>query len=121
MPLTRDESAFVRRRALFARTWGFLGPALLLTVVLLGGWLWFSSPLLVNPSAVAAGLRADAIPASTVAFMAAALPAVVLVCLLIVMVTLLFATLAHRNERRLIAIVRRLADGEGRAPGREAS
>ncbi|WP_200382724.1 hypothetical protein [Thiococcus pfennigii] len=77
----------------------------------LAAWLWLSAPVLVDPWFVLDGLASGAFSEGTIRLMAAMLPVVVLLCLLVVLVSLLLAFAVFSNERRLIALIRRLLDG----------
>ena len=92
---------------------------MLIVVFFFGGWLWRSNPLLIDPWAVSAGLKAGAIPGPTVTLMAALLPVAMLTCLFVLVVCLLFAFVAFSNERKQIAIIRRLTLHLGAPEGRK--
>jgi hypothetical protein len=117
--LTAEEEAFVEKRAKFAHSWPFVGSVMLAVVLGFGAWLWFSNPLLINPWAVLSGLDSDSIEATTITLMAGMLPLVMLTCLFLLVVALVLSFAAFANERRHIAIIRRLTAGrvEERATG----
>jgi hypothetical protein len=125
MSLTPDEEAFVEKRRKLARSWPLAGSVMLAALGILTVWLWISTPLLINPWAVFAGLSSKSIPGATLMLMASFLPVVVLACLLILASAVLLAFVAFSNERKHIAIIRRLTDpGEsgpaGKLPAGEA-
>lgn len=111
MELTEREPAFVERRARLARSWPWAGGTCLAVVLGLAVWLWLTRALPINPWAVLGGLETGSVPQSTLALMAAMLPVVVLACLIVLV--LLFGFAAFGAERRLVRIVRKLADGCG--------
>lgn len=106
--LTAKEEAFIKKRAKFAHSWPLVGSAMLAMVFGFGAWLWFSNPLLINPWAVLSGLDSESIEDTTITLMAGMLPLVMLTCLFLLVVTLVLSFAAFANERRLIAIIRRL-------------
>lgn len=109
--LEPSERAFVEKRAGFAKSWPPVGLASIGLLLGLAAWLWLSAPVLVDPWFVLDGLESGAFSEGTIRLMAAMLPVVVLLCLLVVLVSLLLAFAVFSNERRLIALIRRLLDG----------
>lgn len=108
MDLTRQEKLFVEKRAKFARSWPIVGAALLAMIAVLAAWLFFSNPLLINPWAVLSKLEAGSLPDSTLATMATLLPVVMFTCLFVLVVALVFFWVAFSNERKHLALIRRL-------------
>lgn len=115
MDLTREEKAFLESRAKFARSWPIVGTAMLVGLLVLAGWLLFTRPMLINPWAVLSGLEAGTIPDSTLAVMAALL-GVMLTCLFVVGVVLILFSVAFSNEKKHIAIIRRMTGASPKAP-----
>ena len=62
--LKSSEKAFVDERGKFVRSWPLVGAAMLIVVFGLAAWLWISTPYLINPWAVVAGLDSGSIPES---------------------------------------------------------
>lgn len=116
MDLTREEELFVEGRAKFARSWPIVGTAMLAVLLLLAGWLLFTRPMLINPWAVLSGLEAGTIPDSTLAIMAALLPVVMLTCLFVLVVALILFSVAFSNEKKHIAIIRRMTGASPNTP-----
>jgi len=86
------------------RRWPLAGSVCL--VGLVGLALWWRTPLLVGPWLVAERLRVYSLDhSSSLVLMAARLPVVVLVLLSVMLVVLLFVTVAVANERRLLRMV----------------
>jgi len=110
MELTDAEMAFLARRTKLVRTWPAVGWALLGAVVALGAWLVVTRPLLADPFTALAQLEAGSIPPSMLKLMAGLLPVVVLLCLVLVAVIVAFVFAAMANERRHLAIIRRLSE-----------
>ena len=108
MNLTRQEKAFVETRAKFARNWPIVGSTSLALVFALGGWIWLTRPLFINPWAVFSRIEANSLPETTFTLMAAMLPIVVLTCLFVLMVCLALFFAAFSNERKHLAIIHRL-------------
>ena len=117
MAMTEADREFVdRRRALVKRSM-VIGIILLIAIIGVAVYLYFSSPLLMNPRETSALLQAGQVPPQTMAEMAAKLPVVFLVCcgLMVAMVLFQLATVA--NERRLLQI---LDSVSGRESGESA-
>jgi hypothetical protein len=108
MNLTEQEKVFIDQRHRFARSWPVAGSVSLAIVFVLAGWLWLSRPFLINPWAVFSAIDSESIPETTVILMAAMLPIVMLTCFFILVVCLAFFFVAFSNERKHIAIIRRL-------------
>ena len=115
--LTTHEKAFVEKRARFVRNWPVVGTAALIVVCGLAVWLWFSTPLLINPWAVISGLRTESIPESTLSLMAAMLPVVSVACLFVLVVVLLLSFAAFSNEKKLITVIERLTSSRNNQSG----
>ena len=113
MRLAEREKRFLERRGALVRSWPIVGSVCLLGILVFSGWLWMSRPLLINPWAVAAGLEEGSIPESTTVVMAAMLPLTVLCCLLLLIVCIVFCFAAFSNERKHLAIIRRLGTSQG--------
>jgi len=110
MRLTEAEKAFPARRAKRVRTWPVVGAVLLFTLAVLGAWLFVTRPLLADPFTVLARLDAGSIPPSMLTLMAGLLPVVVLLCLVLAAAIVLLVYAAMVNERRHLAIIRRLGE-----------
>ena len=110
--LTPKEEAFVKKREKFARSWPLVGAAMLGVIFVFAAWLWFSTPLLINPWVVLSGLDAGSIEDATITLMAGMLPLVMITCLFLLVVALVLSFAAFANERRHIAIIRRLTGGQ---------
>jgi len=89
MELTEQDRRFLARRAGFLSSWPYVGAGLLALLGALTLWLWFSKPLLANPTEVLARLERGSIETSTLTVMAGLLPLMTLLCL----------TLAGRCQR----------------------
>jgi len=112
MHLTEPERLFVARRRRLVNVWPTMGSILLLGIVCLGSWLFWKTPLLVNPYMVLARLNEESIPNSTLSLMAGLLPVAVLACLLLIICVILFAFVALSNEKKHLAMVLRLTSGQ---------
>jgi hypothetical protein len=110
MQLNDTERRFLAKRTRLVRAWRYVGTVLLLALVGLGAWLFFSRPLLANPWAVMAGLEDGTIADAMLVLMAGMLPVVVLLCLVLAVAMVLFAFAAFLNERRYQQIIRRACD-----------
>ena len=105
---TREQSEFLIKRSKMVRAWPVVGAFLIAVELGLAGWLLWKHPLLVNPQAVLSKLRSGSLPDSTFSLMAALLPFIVILCLVLVAILILFAFLALANEKKHMAIIRSL-------------
>jgi hypothetical protein len=92
------------RRRLVAR-WNVVGWSLIAAIAAVLGFLFLTSPLLVNPFEVLARVGTGSLPAPTLDLMAVMLPVVFLGCIMLLVVLVIFQFAAIANERRLIAII----------------
>jgi len=106
--LTAEQSEFLRKRIKMAKAWPATGIVLIVIELGLAGWLLWRQPLLINPQAVLSKLRSGSLPDSTFSLMAALLPFIVILCLVLVAILILFAFLALANEKKHMAIIRSL-------------
>jgi fatty acid desaturase len=111
--LPESDLQFVRRRAALVRAWPWVGTALLLVVVGLWGYWFFSGMLLANPWAVARGLERGTLRHDTAQTLAlvGAVAFLAIGFLLLALILLLWAAMA--NERRLLRIIGTLRGGRG--------
>ena len=97
MKLTSEERGFIDRRARFIRAYPLVGSILLCLVIALAIWLFLSTPLLVNPFLVFSELNNNSIAHSNLTLMAAILPVVFLMCIVLTIAILLFGFMAFNN------------------------
>jgi hypothetical protein len=106
--MTTEELTFVSKRARLLRTWPWVGAVLLVTVLGLWGYMFFSRSLLMNPWVLLQRLEGGIIPHATLAALAV-LGSMGFLCLGVVMVAVIGLLWASaRNEQRLLAIIQRL-------------
>jgi len=105
MQLSDRDWSYVKKRERFAGLWPAAGACLLLLLAALTAWLWIKVPFMVNPWAVAQGLKAHTIPQATVLLMAAMLPVAVLTLFAFAAAVVLLAYVEFANERRLIRLI----------------
>jgi len=108
--LTEQQKMFLDKRTKMVRKWPLAGGILIVVELGLAGWLLWKHPLLINPQAVSAKLRAGAIPDSTLSLMAAFLPFIMIACLGLLAVLILFSFLALVNEKKHLMIIQSLQD-----------
>lgn len=108
MDLSEQEMQFLANRARLVSTWRYVGIVLLVGLVGLGLALFWFVPLLANPFTVMARLNGDSIPSSTMALSTALLPITFLTCMLLALAIVLFVFAAFSNERKYLAIVRKM-------------
>lgn len=111
MPLEGADLAFCKRRSALVRRWPFAAWAMLAVIVVVFGFLFYSTPLLVNPWEVASAIKAETIAVPTLTLMAALLPIVLLSCFVLLVALVLFQFAAMANERRLLRIISSLENG----------
>ena len=87
--------------------WPYIGAALLALLTGLGLWLVLSKPLMANPLLVLARLKSDSIPESTLALMAAMLPVVVSMCIVLAVAIVFFAFAVFSNQKRYLTLIER--------------
>ncbi len=112
MPLSADETRFLKKRSRLVNAWRPVGAVLLVVVGGLAGGLFWFVPLLANPFAVADRLAGQAVAESSMVVATMLLPVVVLFCLLLAAAVVLLVFAAVANERKYLAIVERLAEGD---------
>jgi hypothetical protein len=93
----------IRRR--LVRTFPIAGGGLLLLLAVTEGGLLATKPLLANPFHVAERVRADTLDPGTQALMAAMLPLMVQLCMLLALAVVVFAFAAWNNERKYLALI----------------
>ncbi|MFP5431258.1 MAG: hypothetical protein ACLGHE_09790 [Gammaproteobacteria bacterium] len=100
--LTPEQIAYVERRRRQIRYWPWV--ALLLTAVLVAlyGGLWLTMPWFVDPQALVAGLRDGSIDTNALAMLAALGNLAFVGCGLLILVIIVFTSVALWNEHRLI-------------------
>jgi hypothetical protein len=108
MKLTGQETAFVKQRGRFVRSWPIVGSICGVLVLGFTVWMWIFRPLLVNPWEVLSRLKSASLPDSTMTLMAAMLPIVFLACLFLLLALIVICFLAFSNERKHLAIIQRL-------------
>lgn len=117
MNLSEDDARFLAKRTRLVKTWPPVGVVLLIGLGAFAGWLFWQVPLLGDPFAIQRRLQDDAVPVATMALATALLPIVFLLCLLLAGAVVLFVFAALSNEKRYLAILRRVAGGSaGTAP-----
>ena len=110
MRLTDKEREFLDRRTKLIRLWPVTGGILLCLLLGLAAWLYAFNPLLANPFVVFSRIRSGSIPPPELELMAALLPIVFLLAVAVTLFTVLLAFAELRNEKRQIAVIRRLLD-----------
>ncbi len=118
MDLSAQEKAYIEKRIKFARSWPVAGMIMILVLAIIGIWLFWTRPLLINPWFVLSQLKADAMPESTLIIMAAILPVSMLMCMVSVVVFILIGFSVFSKERKYISIIHRLiAEQTGKSEG----
>jgi len=105
MNLTAQEKSFIKKRNKFARSWPLVGVIMILVLIALGVWLFWSRPLLINPWFVLSQLKAEVVSESTLILMAVMLPISMLMCLGIIVIVILLGYSVFSRERKYISII----------------
>lgn len=108
MELTETERRFLDKRRKLLNIWPLAGYLSLSMLALLTGWLFWKSPMLVNPYLVWSELQSGSIGESNLLLMAGLLPVVILLLLIICLIVVLFAFSAFNNEKRELKLISRL-------------
>jgi hypothetical protein len=108
MDLSAQEKAYIKKRITFARSWPIAGLIMISVLAVLGVWVFWTRPLLINPWFVLSQLKADAVPESTLIVMAAILPVSMLMCMVSVVVFILIGFSVFSKERKYISIIHRM-------------
>ena len=95
----------MERRKRLVRVFPLVFGALLLLLAAGEAWLLLKSPLLANPFHVMERVRADTLDPGTASLMAAMLPIMVQMCMLLALAVVAFSFAAWNNERRLLAMI----------------
>lgn len=103
--LSERDARFVEQRRSLNRRWRVIGWILLAAIAAVLGSLFWTSPMLVSPWEVAARLRTDSVPMSTLQTMALTLPITMLGCFLLLFAVVAFQFAAAANERRLLDVI----------------
>ena len=97
---------FVAKRRALSRRWNVVGWALIALIIAALGFLFVTSPMLVNPWETMARVRTDSISKPTLQLMAMLLPVVFLGSFLLLIVVVAFQ-FAAADERRLMGSLTR--------------
>lgn len=95
----------VEKRRRLVRTFPVAGGGLLLLLAVTEGGLLATKPLFANPFHVAERVRANTLDPGTQALMAAMLPVMVQLCMLLALAVVAFAFAAWNNERKHLALI----------------
>ncbi|HRZ83215.1 MAG TPA: hypothetical protein P5069_12205 [Candidatus Hydrogenedentes bacterium] len=113
MPAPDRLRRHVEKRRRIVRAFPIAGGGLLLLLSATEGWLLSTKPLFANPLHVAERVRADTLAPGTQALMAAMLPVMVQLCMLLALAVVVFAFAAWSNERKCLELIDYLDDQAG--------
>ncbi|MBU0481618.1 MAG: hypothetical protein KKG47_10990 [Proteobacteria bacterium] len=116
MPLTSQEKEFIEKRNKLIRLWPVVGSLLAIMIAALAVWLSIKTPLLINPFAIKEGLAANSIPDATLSLMAAMVPLLFPACIALLMMVIIFTTVAIHNEKKHLRIIEKLLAGKISTP-----
>jgi len=108
MRLTEAEERFLRKREALTRLWPIAAGFLLASLTFLIGWMLWRSPLLVNPIGALNAIRDGTIKPESLQLMAGMLPFAMITIFVLLVAMILFVYAALSNEKRHLAIIRRL-------------
>lgn len=100
--LSSEQIAYVERRRRQIRYWPWVALLLVLLLVGLYVWLWQAMPWFVDPQALVTGLRDGSIDTNELAMLAALGNLAFVGCGLLILVIIIFTSVALWNEHRLI-------------------
>jgi len=103
--LKESQIELLNKRKLLIRLWPWVGTTLLVLIILFWGYLFFKSPLLVNPYYVFDRIQDNSLPDSTITLLAVLSPIAFLTCGFLVLTIVLFLFALMANERKLIDII----------------
>jgi hypothetical protein len=106
--LNDKDQQFLKQRRWRIKSWPTVGTFMLVVLALFAFWLFWRTPLLVNPVEVASRIEAGTLTGSMTTLMAAILPNVVCCCFLLLLTILLFAFSTFSHERRYMRIIDQL-------------
>ena len=108
MQLDAKQIQFIEKRKKFVRFWPPAGSLLLILLCVLLVWLYFRSPLLVNPFEVMTRLDAGTIEESTLLLSAVLLPVMTLSCIVVLIAMILLMFSAFSNEKKHLQLIEEL-------------
>lgn len=99
------DAAFIERRARLLRWWPIAAAAMIASLTALTGWLFVHSPMLVNPLALKARIKANDLAPGTLEIVAMMAPALALFCIAVVAIMIFYGFAITANERRYHKII----------------
>ncbi len=103
--LSGQDTAFLKRRAALVRAWPLAGGIALAALIVLAGWMFWRSPLLVNPYSMMERIREGSFEPGTLQLLAGLLPIAVLSTLALAGALIAFAFAAFSNEKKHLRII----------------
>ena len=85
--------------------WRYVGPILLLAIIVLAAWIFVNSPLLINPYEVISRIKSGTIEQSTFEMMAVILPLIMIFLFLLLVVVIGIMYAAFSKEKRYMKII----------------
>jgi len=99
------QSDYLAKRARLLSLWRWIGPLSLLAVVGLAAWIFFTSPLLINPYEIATRIESGTIDQSTLEMMAVLLPLVIIFIFILLVSIIAIMHAALSIERRYMRLL----------------
>lgn len=103
--LSQTERAFIEKRRRLLRWWPVAATVLLLGLLSLALWMYWQSPLLIDPRVVAVAIQEGRLADDSLALMALLLPVMVLTLLALMLVFVLLGFAIFRNEARYLEML----------------
>ena len=108
MPLTESDEKFLQQRERLLKLWTPAGFTLVLGLIVLVTWFWLQQPQMISPFAIAEAIENGTMEEPTLRTLAFLMPISMIMALGIAAFMISFAFVAFSNERKHIAIIRRL-------------
>ena len=108
MPLSDSDEQFIRQRERLLKYWAPVGIVLVLSLIALVTWFWLQQPQMISPFAISKALEKETLPESSLRTLAFLMPISMMMALSLAAFLIAFAFIAFGNERKHIAIIRRL-------------
>ncbi len=108
--LSDNDRIFLKKRKRLVAMWNTVAVVMLIGLVALFLWIFFTSPYFANPLYVAEALKQNDIEASVMTVSTIMLPVVVIMQFATVAVFIVFGFAIFANEKRYLSMIENLSD-----------